>query len=68
MAAIRAEMPGIAVGFASIGLRHGVRVLFLWKVSGLKSHSRKHNGENGRKRKSELAAISFSLNAKAPAA
>ena len=34
--AVRAEMPGVSVGFASIGLGHGVQVLFLWKVSGAK--------------------------------
>ena len=39
MAAVRAEMPGVSIGFASIGSCHGVCVLFLWKGSGLfKSH------------------------------
>ena len=33
MAAVRAEMPGVAVAFASIGLCHGV-LCSLWKVPG----------------------------------
>ena len=47
MAAIRAEVPRISIAFASIGLGHGVLVLF-WKISGLLSEPwLKHNGETG---------------------
>jgi len=47
MAAIRAEVPRVSIAFASIGLGHGVFVLF-WKISGLLSEPwLKHNGETG---------------------
>ena len=40
-------MPRISIAFASIGLGHGVLVLF-WKISGLLSEPwLKHNGETG---------------------
>jgi hypothetical protein len=67
MAAIRAEMPGIAVGFASIGLCHGVPVLFLWKVSGLIQEPSSNTMGSAGESKKQLAAIAFSLNPKARA-
>jgi len=48
MGAIRAEMPGVSIAFASIGMGHGVFVLFR-KDSGLTSEPwvKKHIWETG---------------------
>ena len=55
MAAVRAEVPGIAVTFASIGFCHGVLLLLL-EGSGQNSEPwLKHNEETGEVEKAPAA-------------